>query len=124
LNLEPVGNQPKGTIVNFAITGRNIKLTAPLLGHVERRLRAALRRFGDTVRHAVVQLTCMDGPRSGFYPQCKVTAFLSPRGKVIVKEIGADFHTAINRALDKLERSVRLKLRRITRLDNIENPAR
>jgi ribosomal subunit interface protein len=121
LNFKPIDNEPKGMIVNFAITGRNIKLTASLLAHVERRLRAALRRFGENVRHAAVQLTSMDGPRSGFNPQCKVTAFLSPRGRVVVKEIGADFHTAINRALDRLERSVRLKLKRITRLDRIKN---
>ena len=106
--------------MNFAITGRNIKLTASLLARgtaIARRAEA----FGRKIRHAAVQLTCMDGPRSGFYPQCKVTAFLSPRGRVVVKEIGADFHTAINRALDRLEHSVRLKLKRITRLDNIKN---
>jgi ribosomal subunit interface protein len=106
--------------MNFAVIGRNMSLTEPLLAHVERRLRSALGRFGKKIRHAAVQLTGISGPHSGFYPQCKVTAFLSPRGKVIVKEIGADFHTVINRALDKLERSVRLKLKRFTRLEKIK----
>lgn len=101
--------------MKFAVIGRNINLTEPLLAHVERRLRSALRRFGKKIRHAAVQLTGISGPRRGFHPQCKVTAFLSPRGKVIVKEIASDFHTAINRALDRLESSVGLKLERASR---------
>jgi hypothetical protein len=40
-------------------------------------------------------------------------------GKEIVQETGAEFHRVINRALDRLERSVRLKLKRMTRLEEI-----
>lgn len=96
--------------MNFAVIGTNINLTEPLLAHVERRLRSVLSQFGTKIRHAAVQLAGITGPRGGFYFQCKVTVFLAPRGLVIVKEIGADFHTAINQALDRLERAVRLKL--------------
>ena len=103
--------------MNFAVIGRNINLTELLLAHLERRLRSALRRFGKKIRHTAVQLAAFTGVRSGFYSQCKVTAFLSPRGKVIVQETGADFNSVINRALDRLERSVRLKLNRMTRLE-------
>ncbi len=107
--------------MNFAVIGRNINLTEPLLAHAERRLRSVLSQFGKKIRHAAVQLAGITGPRNGFYSQCKVTAFLSPRGKVIVQEIGADFHTAINRALDRLERSVRRKLKQLTRLEKIKS---
>jgi ribosomal subunit interface protein len=103
--------------MNFAVIGRNINLTELLLAHLERRLRSALRRFGKKIRHTAVQLAAFTGVRSGFYSQCKVTAFLSPRGKVIVQETGPDFNSVINRALDRLERSVRLKLNRMTRLE-------
>jgi ribosomal subunit interface protein len=103
--------------VNFAIIGRNMNLTEPLLAHVERRLRSALSRFGTKIRHAAVQLTDIGGARGGLRPQCRVTAFLSRGGMVIIREMGADLHTAINRALDRLERSVRLKLKRDIWLD-------
>ena len=103
--------------MNFAEIGRNINLTELLLAHLDRRLRSALRRFGKKIRHTAVQLAAFTGVRSGFYSQCKVTACLSPGGKVIVQETGADFHSVINRALDRLERSVRLKLNRMTRLE-------
>ncbi len=103
--------------MNFAVIGRNINLTELLLAHLERCLRSALRRFGKKIRHTTVQLAAFTGVRSGFYSQCKVTAFLSPRGKVIVQETGPDFNSVINRALDRLERSVRLKLNRMTRLE-------
>ncbi|MGH7926714.1 MAG: ribosome hibernation-promoting factor, HPF/YfiA family [Candidatus Binatia bacterium] len=102
--------------MNFAIIGQNINLTESLLAHVERRIRCALGRFGKKIRHAAVQLTGLNGPNSRLDKQCKVTAFLSRGGKIIVKEISADFHTAINRALDRLERSIRLKIKGAPRL--------
>ncbi len=98
--------------MNFAIIGRNINLTESLLAHVERRVRSALSRLGKKISHAVVQLTGIYGSNSSLDKQCEVTAFLSPREKVVVKEIGRDFYTTINRALDRLERSIRLRINR------------
>jgi ribosomal subunit interface protein len=95
--------------VNFAIIGRNINLTESLLAHVECRVRAALSRFGKKVRSAAVQLTGT-GPNSRLDKQCKVTAFLSRGEKLVVKEVGGDFYTMINRALERLERFIRLKI--------------
>jgi putative sigma-54 modulation protein len=98
--------------MKFGIRGRHIDLTELLLAHVERRLRFALSRFGQKIRQAAVQLTDLNGPRGGFDKQCKVTVTLSPSGKVIVMAIDADLHTAIDRAADRLERSVTRKLER------------
>ena len=68
--------------MNFSIRGRHIELTAALLGHVERRLRFALSRFGQKIRQVAVQLLDLNDPRGGLDKQCRVTVTLSPSGKV------------------------------------------
>lgn len=98
--------------MKLGIRGRHMVLTAPLLAHVERRLRFALSRFEQTIRQIAVQVTDLNGPRSGFDKQCRVTATLSPSGKVIVGAIDADLHRAIDRAADRLEHSVMRALKR------------
>ena len=76
--------------MKFGIRGRHIELTAALLGHVERRFRFALSRFGQKIRLVAVQLGDLNGPRGGLDKQCRVTVTLSPSGKVIVGATGAD----------------------------------
>jgi len=98
--------------MKLGIRGQHIVLTATLLAHVERRLRFALGRFEQKIRQIAVQVTDLNGPRGGFDKQCRFTVTLSPSGKVIVGAIDADLHTAIDRAADRLERSVTRELKR------------
>ena len=92
--------------MNFSIRGRHIELTPALLTHVERRLRFALSRFGQKIRQVAVQLLDLNGPPGRLDKQCRVTVTLSPSGKVMVGATDADLPTAIDRAADRLERSV------------------
>ena len=92
--------------MNFSIRGRHTELTAALLVHVERRLRFALCRFGQKIRQVAVQLLDLNDPRGGLDKQCRVTVTLSPSKKVMVGATDADLPTAIDRAADRLERSV------------------
>ena len=98
--------------MKLGIRGRHMVLTATLLAHVERRLRFALGRFEQKIRQIAVQVTDLNGPGGGFDKQCRVTVTLSPSGKVIVGATDADLHTAIDRAADRLERSVTRELKR------------
>ncbi len=98
--------------MKFSIRGRHIELTEALLAHMERHLRFAWSRFGQRIRHAAVQLTDLDGPRGAVDKQCRVTVTLSPSGKVMVQASDADLHAAIDRAADRLERSVTRELER------------
>ena len=88
------------------IRGRHVELTETLLAHTERRLRFALSRFGQRIRHVTVQLTDLNGPRGGVDKQCRVTVTLSPSRRVMVEATDADLPTAIDRAADRVERSV------------------
>ena len=98
--------------MKFGIRGRHIELTAALLAHVESRLRFAWSRFGQRIRHATVRLTDLNGRRGGVDKQCKVTVTLSPSVKVMVEATDADLHSAIDRAADRVERSVTRELER------------
>ena len=100
--------------MNFSIRGRHIELTAALLGHVERRLRFTLSRFGQKIRQVAVQLLDLNGRPGGLDKRCRVTVTLtlSPSGKVMVEASDADLHAAIDRAADRLERSVKRELER------------
>jgi putative sigma-54 modulation protein len=98
--------------MKVGIRARHIELTEALLAHVERRLRFALSRFGQKIRLAAAQLAAINEPRGGVDKQCRVTVTLSPSGKVMAEATDADLHTAIDRAADRLERSVTRELRR------------
>lgn len=98
--------------MRIGIRRRHVELTAALLDHVERRLRFALCRFGQKIRLAAVQLADLNGPHGGVDKQCKVTVTLSPSGKVMVEATDADLHSAIDRAADRVERSVTRELER------------
>lgn len=98
--------------MRVGIQGRHIELTAPLLAHVERRLRFALSRFEQRIRQVAVQVTDLNGPRGGLDKQCRVTVTLSPSGKVMVGATDANLHAAVDRAADRLERSVTRQLER------------
>lgn len=98
--------------MKFGIRGRHIELTAAVLAHVERRLRFAPSRFGQKIRQVAVQLQDVNGPRGGLDKLCRVTVTLAPSGKVRVEANDADLHTAIDRAADRVERSVTRELER------------
>ena len=98
--------------MRFGIRGRHVALTEAVLAHVESRVRFALSRFGPRIRQIAVKLTDLNGPRGGFDKQCRVTATLSPSGKVMVEGTDAYLHNAIDIASDRLDRSVTRELER------------
>ena len=59
-----------------------------------------------------MQLGDLNGPRGGLDKQCRVTVTLSPSGRVMVEATDANLHSAIDRAADRLERSVTRELER------------
>lgn len=105
--------------MNFAVEGQNISLNEALLAHLELRLRLAMSQFGEKIRHAAVKLTGLNGRRRGFDKQCAVTAILEGSRTVIVKAVDSDFATAIDRAVERLVRSVRRMLERVSRTEKI-----
>lgn len=99
--------------MNLQIRTRGIEMTRPLEEVVERRIRFALNRFGERVRHVHVQLTDLNGPRGGVDTRCKVEVSLDSIGSVIVHETSDTPFTAVALASDTVSRAVRRKIKRL-----------
>jgi ribosome hibernation promoting factor len=77
-----------------------------LRAHVERRLRFALRRFGNRVHRVVVRrgrVNGIRGVRGTGEARCHVEVRLPPSGTVTVKETSTDLFATIDRASGRVE---------------------
>ncbi len=103
--------------MQLQVRGRNIELTEALRAHVERRLQFALSRFGQRIGRVLVRLADVNGPRGGDDKSCHVDVNLFPSGKVLVEDLDADLYAAIDRAAERVGRSVVRELEREREFD-------
>lgn len=88
------------------IQGRGVSLTAPLLDHVQQRLRFALTRSGDRIKRVVVRLGDTNGPRGGEDKFCRIQVVLDHAPPVLIEDAGADLYAVIDRAAERAGRNV------------------
>ena len=94
------------------IQARDFPLTDALRSHAERRLRFALTCFDDHTQRVAMQLSVINGPRSGKDKRCYLQVMLAGLSEVIIEDIEADLYVAIDRAVDRAGRTVARKLDR------------
>lgn len=102
----------KGNVMKIDIQARGFPLTEALREHTERRLRFALSWASHDVRKVVVRLSDINGPRGGEDKRCCIQVVFPGTQDVVVEDTEADLYVAIDRAVDRTERSV---ARRLTR---------
>lgn len=83
------------------IRGRNMKVSAALKAHVERRLDFALDAFGDRVEGAVLRIS-----DSGESRVCELSLALRPSGSVRVRQTGEDPYAAFDLCAERVSRAV------------------
>jgi putative sigma-54 modulation protein len=83
------------------IRGRNVKVSAGLKSHVERRLAFALDAFGDRVDGAVLRFS-----DSGDARVCELSLALRPSGSVRVRQAGDDLYAAVDLCAERASRAV------------------
>lgn len=83
------------------IRGRNVKVSAALKAHVERRLDFALDAFGDRVDGAVLRMS-----DSGDARVCELSLALRPSGSVRVRQTGDDLYAAVDLCAERASRAV------------------
>ena len=93
------------------VHAQGFPLTEALTEHTERRLRFALKHAADRVQRVSVRLADVNGPRGGVDKKCSVHITLSGAPDVVTEDTEADMYVAINRAVDRVGRTV---LRRTT----------
>jgi len=94
------------------IQARNFSLTNALRSHAERRLRFALTCCDDYIQRVVMRLSDINGPRGGTDKRCHLQVVLAGLPDVVVEDIEADLYVAIDRATDRVGRTL---VRRIDR---------
>ena len=87
-----------------------LPMTDGLREFVERKLRYALGRFGQRVRHVRVRLTDVNGPKKGEDIRCLIHARLVPGGTLTIEEQRADPFVAVARATERASRRLAREL--------------
>ena len=95
------------------IQALGFKLTNGLREQTERRLRLALGSASSHVRSVAIRLSDDNGPRGGVDKRCSIRARLDRAAPlVVIEQQDADLYVAIDRATDRLGRTIFRRLAR------------
>ena len=108
--------------MQIEIQARNFSLTRAMRAHIERRLAFTLSTCYRHVRHILVRLSDINGPRGGNDKRCHLEVIL-PGQAVVVEDTEADLYVAINRASSRAGRTVMRQLRRRRHINRSRTPA-
>ena len=92
------------------IQSSGFTLTHALGEYAERRLRFALVHAGGRVRQVAVRLFDVNGPRGGIDKHCRIRVTMNGFAMVVIEDAEADFYLAIDRAADRVGRTVMRRL--------------
>lgn len=98
--------------MHIHIQARGFALTHSLREHVERRLRFALGWADDRLRQISVRLWDENGPRGGEDKRCRIQITFHGVPSIVIDDTEADLYVAIDRAADRVGRSVARRLER------------
>lgn len=98
--------------MQIGIQTRGFDLTAALREYCERRLRFALGSSSGRVRSVLVRLADENGPKGGIDKRCAIRAILQEAPIVVVVQDESDVYVAIDRAADRVARSISRRLNR------------
>ena len=94
------------------IQARNFPLTSALREHVERRLGFALSTRDDYIQRVIVHLSDINGPRGGEDKCCHIQVVLPQLPDVVIEDTMSNLYCAIDRASDRVGRTVGRRLTR------------
>jgi len=95
------------------IQARGFKLTEGLREYVERRLRFVFGSTRRSVRRISVRLSDQNGPRGGDDMRCRMQVSLAAAPSVSIEDTEANLYVAIDRAADRIGRTVTRRVERL-----------
>ena len=104
--------------MRIEIQARGFELTEGLRQHTERRLQFAIDWASDEVRTVKVRFSDINGPRGGNDKCCTIQIPIAGQRDVFVKDTEADLYVAIDRAAERVERTLSRKLERVREVDH------
>jgi putative sigma-54 modulation protein len=100
-------------IMRINIQTKGFELTDGLRQHTERRLHFAIDWASDEIRTVRVRFSDINGPRGGNDKRCSIQIPIAGQRDVVVEDTEADLYVAIDRAADRIERTLARKLERL-----------
>jgi putative sigma-54 modulation protein len=104
--------QQRRSAMHIDIRAKGFDLTQGLREHTERRLNFALSWATYDVRQVAVRLSDVNGPRGGEDKRCCIQVVLPGAQKIVIEDTKDNVYLAINRAVDRAERSIARCLQR------------
>ena len=97
--------------MNPRVAIKGIDDKSALRSQVEERVAATLDRFQDRIRNVMVLLEDVTGPHKQVVDKrCRIDVHLKRGGELTIDELGADLHTALASALDRLKAAISRKV--------------
>ncbi len=103
---------------------KQVEVDEAARAYIVRRLQFSLGRFSRRVHCVTVQMVDLNGPRGGEDRACRIEIRLLPTGSVFVEDTDANFCTAVDRASDRIARSVSRAIKRSRDLLRDSAPSR
>jgi ribosome hibernation promoting factor len=97
--------------MKIQVRARSVELTPTIRAHVDSRLNLALGRFGERVDKVIVRFSPGDAHNGKPEIRCRIEVALRPR-PVTVEDADADLFAAVDRASERLFRSLARALER------------
>lgn len=98
--------------MKLEIRRQSVEVSDEVQGYIERRLMFALGRFSPRIQRVDVYLADLNGPKGGEDKRCRLVARLLRSGVVTVEDRDAELTVVIDRAAERLARTVQRKLER------------
>lgn len=99
-------------LMGMALRLRGIEKSREIRDYIERRLRFALGRFLPEITAVSVNVSDLNGPRGGIDKKIKIQVTGPRLGHLLVEDVDADTHVVVDRASDRVARSVGRHLER------------
>lgn len=94
------------------IQARGFALTEALRSHCERRMRFAIGPGASRLQGVTVRMADENGPRGGVDKRCTVKAVMPGAPAIVIAQDDVDLYVAIDRAADRLSRTLSRRLAR------------
>ncbi len=98
--------------MRIEIHARQFELPDNLRQHIERRLQFALSWADHSLQKVTLRLQDINGPKGGLDKSCLIQVPVVGSKPVVIEEIQADWHMAIDRAIERAGRAVNRTLER------------
>ena len=102
--------------MRIEIHAHDVNLPQPLRVYLEARLRRMLGRLAHGVRHVIVHVSDVNGPRGGIDKRCSVRVRLGQRRWLVVQDTDHSLRHLIDRAARRVGRTLAKRLKQVAGL--------